>query len=353
MFSDGFRFRSRESNRPSVCVVNGKEAFHILNEINDVFLCNVTIPLHDNDSLSLRLTDGSVIPSLVTWKRRLENVVNLGYKVPLCCVTMVKNEEKSITDWLEYHMRQGIGLFYIYGNNCTDNTSGIIEKYNSAIWIDWPWHKSQVEAFTHGALLSRHNCRWTFFIDVDEYIFPAANRGEMTVEEIIKKYTLGPLPRGIKSNYRWLGQICLETKAMGTSNKLEKPREPVVEAYIHFDQWWMQEFGKCAISPQSVNTLSNIIHRFDVRGETIVLPKRVMHIVHYRLQCWKCFLENKYDKGQASGLVSDINSEPINRSKPDEPWLRRPGPVDTVFRDYKRRVDTWPLNYTPQRRNIT
>ena len=334
LYSHGF-----ENGKILHCTVNGIKTpgSRIFTE---AFQCRKPEYLRTTDLLSVRSTSGAILPSTATWGDHY-GLKEKGYSnLSVCIITMVKNEEERIEGWLQYHLRQGIEKFIIYDNNCSDNTVSRIKKFQEVIVIDWPWHKTQGEAFLHGILYVRGVCSWALFTDVDEYVFPVANNASLTVRQLIIQF-----PHWIKNTKLIketdnVSQICFETKVMGTSGYVKCPNQTMTEAYIHFDEWWFKQFGKCAIKP-SESRLWTSIHRFAVNGKTFVLPREYSYLVHYKYQCWEYFM-TKWDKGRVSRM-KDWDKRKLNRSKPLKYWTKRPGPVDTTFRDYKRMVDHWPL----------
>ena len=328
----------------------GVRPLALIKQMGNVFECNGSNgSLAENDILSVRLKDGHVAPSVAEWSMRTV-AENLTRPPPckLCVITQIRNAGNDIADWIEYHTRQGVEQFIIYDNNSTDNINRILHQYPHTILIDWPWRKSQQQAFIHGILFSRSMCRWALFIDVDEYIFP---KYESSSENIRVRDMVLLGHRKFKSavwgDQMGVSQICFRSKEMGTSGWIKHPNMSVPEAYIHFYEWKRKTLTKCAIQPTQAH-LFTTIHRFRVSGRTVFAPTKLIHVVHYSLQSWEHHLE-KFDLGR-NGLVNDWNIKVVNPNKPTKLWTTNIGVLDTEFRDYKRRVDTWPLNILPRTR---
>ena len=331
--------RAFEKGKIIHCTVNrvktpGKKIF------TEAFQCDKPENISGKDLLSVETPSGQILPSITIWDNRY-GLKYLGYSnLSLCIVAMVKNEEERIEDWILYHLRQGVEILIIYDNNCTDRTVSVLQKYKEVIVIDWPWHKTQGEAFLHGMLYVKEVCTWALFNDVDEYVFPVANNASLTVQQMLSHFPYWMENKTLVKESDKVSQICFETKVMGTSKYIKCPNLTIPEAYIHFDVWWYKIFGKCAIQP-SQSLLWTMIHRFKVRGKTFVLPREYSHLVHYKYQCWEYYM-TKWDKGR-SGRVRDWDKRKLNRSRPHKQWTKKAGPVDTAFRDYKRIVDQWLL----------
>ena len=121
-------------------------------------------------------------------------------------------------------------------------------------------------------------CSWALFNDVDEYVYPLANKATLTVQDLLTQFPHWMQNRRLVKDPDNVSQICFETKVMGTSRYIKCPNLTISEAYIHFDVWWYKQFGKCAIKPTHSLFWTNI-HRFKVRGKTFVLPREYSHLV--------------------------------------------------------------------------
>ena len=110
-------------------------------------------------------------------------------------VTQIRNEEKRLIDWLEYHKNIGVDEFLIYLDNSDDNSEKILndnkEKYNIIIdyakqignYIDGEnpnnYGKSSAylrinESATRSIIYLKEKYKnvehWTLFVEVDEFI---------------------------------------------------------------------------------------------------------------------------------------------------------------------------------------
>ena len=347
-FSQLFTGSKLKGVQAETCMA-GVRPLALIKQMGNVFECNGSNgSLAQNDVLSVRLKDGHVAPSVVEWSMRTV-AGNLARPPPfkLCVISQIRNARADIADWLEYHTRQGVEQFIIYDNNSTDNITQILHQYPHAILIDWPWRKSQQQAFIHGILFSRSICKWALFIDVDEYLYPKYGSG--TDDLLVRDLLVGhqKLKSSALGDQMGVSQICFQSKEMGTSGWIKDPNMSVPEAYIHFREWKSQIHTKCAIQPTYAH-LYTTIHRFRVTGRTVIAPTKVIHLVHYGLQSWEHHLE-KFVLGR-NGLVNDWNITRVNADKPGKLWTSNIGVLDTEFRDYKRRVDTWPSEIPPQTR---
>lgn len=97
----------------------------------------------------------------------------------IAIVAIVKDEERYIGEWLDYHMMIGARAAYIYDNGSTDRT---LEVLSGGRWADRitvvPWRnfdaaiRMQNAAYAHALANFGRHYRWMAFIDVDEFIVP-------------------------------------------------------------------------------------------------------------------------------------------------------------------------------------
>jgi len=84
----------------------------------------------------------------------------------------------------------GIEKFYIYNNNSTDNTSEIINEYqskNEAVHIQWTFSEKnrQLSAYQNCLDRFKNETKWIAFIDTDEFLFSPTGK---KLPEILPEY---------------------------------------------------------------------------------------------------------------------------------------------------------------------
>ena len=110
-------------------------------------------------------------------------------KLTLGLCVMVRNEEPYIEEWLEFHRMMGVEHFFIYDNGSTDATVLKLRQSPHAdriTVIDWanflagwegvagPMGRMQRLAMLHCIANYGHMAEWMAFIDMDEFLYPAA-----------------------------------------------------------------------------------------------------------------------------------------------------------------------------------
>lgn len=72
------------------------------------------------------------------------------YNHYLAVCAIAKDEGPYFKEWIEYHRLVGVGKFYIYDNESTDDTKKILEPYIASGLVDylyWPGQRQQVVAY--------------------------------------------------------------------------------------------------------------------------------------------------------------------------------------------------------------
>lgn len=97
----------------------------------------------------------------------------------IAIVAIVKDEERYIGEWLDFHMLIGVTAVFIYDNGSSDRTVDILRQSR---WADRitvvPWRnfdraiRIQNAAYNHALANFGERYRWMAFIDVDEFIVP-------------------------------------------------------------------------------------------------------------------------------------------------------------------------------------
>ncbi len=105
----------------------------------------------------------------------------------LALVLIVRNEERHIGEWAEFHRCAGVRHFIVYDNGCADLTLPILRQtLEEDMLTIIPWRQvfsdarmgreihNQVLAYAHAASNFGGAFRWMSFIDVDEFLIPTA-----------------------------------------------------------------------------------------------------------------------------------------------------------------------------------
>ena len=97
----------------------------------------------------------------------------------IAIVAIVRDEERYIGEWRDYHMMLGVRALYIYDNGSSDRTCEVLRsgRWKEHITIV-PWRnfdsaiRIQNAAYNHAVANFGSRYRWIAFLDVDEFIVP-------------------------------------------------------------------------------------------------------------------------------------------------------------------------------------
>ncbi|KAJ3042428.1 hypothetical protein HDV00_007384 [Rhizophlyctis rosea] len=326
----------------------------------------VTLSFRNNGSGRKVITSNFGFDSDKTLPAPIEST--LPYRT--CIVTELYNQTHVLKDWLTYHNSIGVDHFIIYDNDSGDDLPTFIDTNNFTdlvTLIRWPWTKSQPHAFLHGKLLADRLCHWTFFPDVDEYLFlkqcqhsrpPSAN-SSTTMHKPFTHCLPSLISNHTSYNFTHPStphttQLLLTPKIFSSSSIIRHPPQPYTlpETYTHrtpYPHTLSFSTPKPIIYTRAAK-LSTWIHNFHTStGRTTTLPIQVAHLIHYKAQSWEDYMV-KFVRPRV-GYVKDWGLPeglewPLSRDKPPKGWedgtffgertLKGPWVVDTEFRDWKR-----------------
>ena len=99
-------------------------------------------------------------------------------KKKVCIVTVVRDENRFLDEWLCYHKIIGIDHFFIYDNNPDLGLGLFLHPHREYVTIV-RWHEdgtcpqpvnNQIRAFNHACLNFIREFTWVIFLDVDEFV---------------------------------------------------------------------------------------------------------------------------------------------------------------------------------------
>jgi hypothetical protein len=141
-----------------------------------------------------------------------------GERIALCGI--VRNEIRSIVEWLAHYKALGFSDFLIYDNDSTDGTSDVLRVLDAAgeiIHLDWP-HKvgarPQRLAYEHAR--KHAEADWLAFFDADEFLVLHRDAG---IGEFLARF--GPEVSAVAVN--WI--------VFGSGGQARYRAAPVVERF--------------------------------------------------------------------------------------------------------------------------
>lgn len=104
----------------------------------------------------------------------------MQYKYKISIVSMFKNEEMIMEEWIQHYISEGIEHFYLIDNGSTDNYFRIVNKYADKITLVVDPTRDNVA--TQPLLYNRHfletvklESEWVIIADMDEYVYGRRN----------------------------------------------------------------------------------------------------------------------------------------------------------------------------------
>ncbi len=102
---------------------------------------------------------------------------SLECKYYTAVVLLIKNENRYLKEWLDWHLSIGFQHIYIYDNGDVDNVQDIVDTYNADVQqmitvVDWTGHHAHIQqdAYNHFMSNYKQDVRWGLFIDSDEFL---------------------------------------------------------------------------------------------------------------------------------------------------------------------------------------
>lgn len=141
----------------------------------------------------------------------------------IALVAIVKDEERYIGEWLDYHFLVGARHIFVYDNGSTDGTVELLRAHRFADRITvMPWRnfdrsiRVQNAAYNHALANFGPDFRWMAFIDVDEFIVP--KRAD-TLDAVL-------------TQFEDLPALSLPWHMFGSSGHAKRPEGLVIENYL-------------------------------------------------------------------------------------------------------------------------
>ena len=185
----------------------------------------------------------STVPYLILFFKRIKNLMLISAKkkykheVSLCMI--FKNEAHYLYEWLVYHQLIGVDHIYLYNNNSDDRYLEIVTPFINAGFVtlrQWPKDFAQREAYEDCYERTKNETHWLGFIDADEFVNLQSYDNVST----------------FLNNYKNYPSVLLNWKMFGTSGRLYKNSEFVIESFTSC--WpYLSNVGKSFINNDFTN----------------------------------------------------------------------------------------------------
>lgn len=141
-------------------------------------------------------------------------------KIAICAI--FKDEAPFLLEWLAFHKMIGVDLFVLYDNDSTDGGGDLIRASNFArnvTIVPWSDRPGQLSAYNHFRVNYARHFAWAAFIDIDEFIMPAAGS---SIRDILMHRT-----------YQRFAAVLLQWLVFGPSGHDHRPAGLVIEHYTY------------------------------------------------------------------------------------------------------------------------
>lgn len=255
-----------------ICPHNHTHIYY-LNENSFIYNDNIEIELYiDNDKITTKINKYPIF----------ENEIIMS--------TIVKDEDKYILQWINYHNKLGISKFIIYDNSNNNTLDLLLNEYindNVVILIKWcyPYYlkKSGFSGQTtqqNHSIYAFNTCKYIGLFDIDEYVNlqePYININNF-LTDIVNKNNI---------NIDTIGGFQLLNKCFYNPNNLSVDDNNFLKIY-NCDNITLNDREKNFIIPKNVKTFS--IHMITNGLPINKLSNYLIYFNHY-------YFLNKTDRG--------------------------------------------------------
>ena len=181
------------------------------------------------------------------------------YYLTVCAI--FKDEAQYLSEWVSFHLSQGVEHFFLYDNLSTDGGADVLAPFIEAGLVTLkPWHVLKEDGGQGAAYrdcLQEHGTQsfWIAFIDLDEFLHAVSK----------------PLPE-LLQEYERYGGLFVHWQNFGSSGHITKPVGGVVESFTRRARttWSRNREGKSIVRPTMVSPWGNpkahkrVPHYFDL-----------------------------------------------------------------------------------------
>jgi glycosyltransferase involved in cell wall biosynthesis len=178
-------------------------------------------------------------------------------------VSVIKNEERDIAEWLAYHLALGFDRILLYDHRSTDRTASIVRRFAARFPVEMigyvyveRWRPFQARPFMEAAKSLAQSCDWILACDADEFLMGEA-------PETFREFLAAQPPE--------VAQICLNWRIFGSGGHERRPEGSLlIETFTKCapPNFWSNHHVKSVARPQKILDCFNA-HFFVVNGKTV------------------------------------------------------------------------------------
>ncbi len=237
----------------------------------------------------------------------IANNMHSKYEADVGITVIIKNEAPYIREWIEFHKLVGVGKFFIYDNDSTDNVKEILKPYIEAkdvVYTYLPGKKQQMPAYQMSIKQNRHKVKYMAIIDADEFILPLKHKTiiefidylENKIGSKIDAVGINWLIHGFNGHYtKQEGLVCenfskCDKHATDFNEQIKSIVNPRFIVGIHHPHFFIHPVGA-----KIVNSKGEDITGFRIKP---ILDDIIIH--HYWTKSFEEYQE-RINKGKADG----------------------------------------------------
>ena len=160
-------------------------------------------------------------------------------QISLCLI--VKDEERFLPEWIDYHILIGVDRFYIYDNESQIDLSQVLADYINRGWVvlqKFPGKAVQLKAYKHCLDLFGKKTHWMGFVDADEFIVPKNGKN-------LKVFL---------ADYESFAGLAINSVFFGKNGHLKRPEGGQILNYLYRTEDYFPDnkLVKCFVQPEHI-----------------------------------------------------------------------------------------------------
>lgn len=239
-------------------------------------------------------------------KKDAEADAAIDFKHYTGVVLLIKDENRYLREWIDYHDAIGFDKIYIYDNGVKERVAEIVEAFPDAVRekitiIDWTGHHEHIQqdAYNHFLANFREEVRWALMIDSDEFLTFTDSK-TTNVNDFLKDY----------EDYTEIWGYEVEYNANGQERYEDRPvRERFTETTTVRDGYFWKNF----IQPNRISHFTMHYARYNDQKHFLYKNGRknsdLFRIDHYYTKSWEEWKWKIKERGGADPNYHKILSE--------------------------------------------
>jgi hypothetical protein len=200
------------------------------------------------------------------------------YYATLCAIA--KDEDASLVEWADYHVRTGFEHIYVYDNGSVNPVRDILAEFVArglATVLDFPLTKNQ-QLSAYAACLHQYGAKtvWMGFLDIDEFVVPK----------------ICPDIRNLLDAYLPYGGLAAHWKIFGSGGHKTRPKTGVIRSYTGMID--CNNHIKSLVRPAAVSSVATPHHFRYISGRYCVNEDHVPVIGPYSYHTSQSIQVNHY-----------------------------------------------------------